>query len=155
MVVREEDAVGTWPDGEDVGKAILRQIEIVNPDRTNRPIQRVGREVKAGTNLDGGTIRVERTGGAPNTDETADNALLELAMFGTDYDQVKAIKAAVWRAMKAVEGELVVLDDGTEVYVHSATLESGAIRPPWSIETSTRRSIETWRLSWPPLLPGA
>jgi hypothetical protein len=148
-VVVREDHVGTWPDAEDIGKAILRAVEI-----DGRPIERVGRETAAGRDLEGGTIRIERIGGAPDRNELSDNPLLELAMFGVGVEQVKAIRTAVWRAMKAAEGEHVALDDGTQVYLHSARIESGPIRPPWSVETSTRRGIENWRLSYPPLLTG-
>lgn len=146
MVVRA-DHHGTWPDAEDVGKAILRVVEV-----GGRPISRVGRETAAGRDLVNGTVRVERIAGAPDRNELADFPLLELAQFGDSFGQVKAIRAAVWQAMKGMCGEHVHLDDGTRVYLHSAVIESGPIRPAWSSETPTQRALDNWRLSYPPLL---
>ena len=143
MAVDLDAVAGRWPDAEDVVKSICRGVEI-----NGVPVARVGRETAAGRDLPGGTIRVERVGGQPNRDATADFPLVEIAYFGESYEQAQAMQRATWALMNAAVGEQVHAGAVPDV----ARIESGAIRPPWSVETSTRRVIETWRLSWRPLL---
>ena len=133
---------GTFPDAEDVAKSVGRGVLV-----DGRPVARVGRETKAGQDLDGGTIRIERIGGQPDRDELADNPILEMAFFGRDLAQAQAIRDA-WRdAVREAVGEEV----HAGVVLDLAVRESGPIRPPWSTETSTRRLIENWRLSYRPI----
>lgn len=134
--------VGRWPDAEDVFKSVARGVEV-----DGKPVSRVGRETAAGRDLPGGTIRVERIGGAPNRDETADFPLMEMAFFGADYAQAEAMKRAFFLVIKAAVGEQL----HANAVLAFARVESGPIRPPWSsAETSTRRVIENWRASWAP-----
>jgi len=141
----DPDYHGTWQDAEDVVKSIAGTILI-----NGEPVERVGRETAAGRDLPGGTIRIERVGGAPNLDETSDNPLVEIAYFGASYAQVQSMQQAMFRAMKDAVGEEVHAGAVPDL----ARVEAGPIRPAWSAagESKTIRKIENWRLSWRPAL---
>lgn len=131
-----------WPNAETVMKELCRGVEV---DGT--PVVRVGRETAPGDEFTPPCIRVERTGGSTNQDRTEDTPLIEVACFGTTYEQAQAMSMSVDRLLAQQVGELIGPDED-QAELDSFRMENGPIRPAWG--QNARRDIVTWRLSWRP-----
>lgn len=138
-------AQGTWPNAEDVVKALCRGVLV-----DGQPVRRVGRETAPGDRFETPCIRVERTGGQINRDFTADDPLVEVACFGDSYEQAQAMSGSVARLMEASLGERIGSTEQLTGYadIEVVRQENGPQRPAWG--PNARRDITTWRLSWRP-----